>query len=410
MRLSNLSRSNPIFFLALTALTSIFVWVWSRCGGGEVKVPAYLNLSPLPPKSNNLCDFGNNQSYPCAPLFDPHFYCKAHTTMAGLNTQECAAHFLSVGVPQGARAHEGPRSLQIVLMTKNEWPLLKSWVLYHAELLGGHNLNIIDGSDLSEVRDFLNRVRDNLGVRVIFSKADLNGMTAEMNRVFTIVKPMSDFIIKLDTDEFLTLRDGAGFTTKGVMAYLDNLPVDGRKYKATFVMNSLPDASCVPGTSTPMHVTRFSAAAPWTSSWSPGMKTFFLAATFQGIDLGSHAGEVVAPYNSDLFFDTQLNILHFHYQCFEDVVANNLRALVSHGYVLESDGAAEQLEKCVKLLQQNPAMNSFHKVQNHIDFITKGFEVSKAAYYTQFQNVDQNIELHEMRSQLLELTERWLNM
>jgi hypothetical protein len=36
--------------------------------------------------------------------------------------------------------------LKLIMMVKDEWPLLKQWVLYHGELLGFHNLYILDGS------------------------------------------------------------------------------------------------------------------------------------------------------------------------------------------------------------------------------------------------------------------------
>ena len=49
-------------------------------------------------------------------------------------------HWFQRGIGQGRRSHAGRKTLKILLMTKDEWPLLRSWVLYHADLVGGSNL------------------------------------------------------------------------------------------------------------------------------------------------------------------------------------------------------------------------------------------------------------------------------
>lgn len=326
------------------------------------------------------CDFGGGNSYACTSSFDPNFYRATYEDAAHLSELGSEAHYHSVGVAAGRRAHSGPRTLQIVLMTRDEWPLLESWVLYHANLVGGHNLYIIDGSSREEVRAFLFKVRDRLGVRVITSPAGLGGLERELNRVFRIIQPMSDFVIKLDTDEFLTLREEDVFTTEGVLAHLDGLPVDGRKYKATFTMNALPDASCAPGSSAPLRTTRFSPASQWRKDDGSGMKTLFLAATYHFVDLGADAGDVAPPFDNARVFDTGLLILHYHNQCFEELYENNLRALISHGYISRGDTPQQQLAKCSELLKGG-GFPSVHKVGAHASFLTNGFEASKVAYY-----------------------------
>ena len=101
--------------------------------------------------------------------------------------------------------------LQILLMTKDEWPMLRSWVLYHGSRFGFKNLYILDGSTDQNAIRFLRKVNRTLGVNVKFTDANLNQLTYEMNTWAQSFKKVNDgsrhFIIKLDTDELIGYFD-----------------------------------------------------------------------------------------------------------------------------------------------------------------------------------------------------------
>ena len=65
--------------------------------------------------------------------------------------------------------------LAIILMTKNEAPILRSTILYHGEVYGYNNLYIIDGSTSHDAINILNdRKWIDLGVNIRFSNSSLN--------------------------------------------------------------------------------------------------------------------------------------------------------------------------------------------------------------------------------------------
>lgn len=86
-------------------------------------------------------------TYPCAPLFDPSFYRNRYGRVSFSESDE---QLLSIakneGIKKGHLLHPGSKIFKIVVMTKDEWPLIKSWVLYHARIFGGENLYVLDGS------------------------------------------------------------------------------------------------------------------------------------------------------------------------------------------------------------------------------------------------------------------------
>ena len=73
--------------------------------------------------------------------------------------------------------------VKLILMTRNEWPLLKYWVMYHGELIGYENLFIMNGSTDEKCIQFLEDVRDRFGVQVSSTNLNLNRLNNHLNEV-----------------------------------------------------------------------------------------------------------------------------------------------------------------------------------------------------------------------------------
>lgn len=76
---------------------------------------------------------------------------------------------------------------------------------YHGEVFGFQNLYIIDSSTNPLCISFLKHTRDILGANVIFSNANLNELENIMTKIGSILGGSADFVVKVDTDEFLTV-------------------------------------------------------------------------------------------------------------------------------------------------------------------------------------------------------------
>lgn len=325
--------------------------------------------------------------------------------------------------------------LKIFLMTKNETALIEDWIKYHGYLFGLENIHVFDGSDDKEVLDIYARYIP-LGLKVHYSPANLNDACDELNSLMHQYKGEDNFLIKLDTDEFIActepfnlqahsrldrfFRKGSLITrektgrfrrllsekvmdfrcankvllTDNINDRLEKLPVTGKKYKAALTVWSLPtqEASHRPC----RELTRFTAIQ-YTQ-----VKSFFHSSSFVSVDLGCHRG--VTTDNSGEI-DTGLTIVHYHSTSVEDSVRRARQALLSHGYISESDDIRTQKEKLMRLISSAEA-NSFHKMEfyiKHLDFLNHGSPVAPSTlnlYHPHFRSSGAEREVTIIRDTL----------
>lgn len=397
-------RARRIVLAALFGVALLFIATTSQAQGH------ILRMSSPAPKNVPLrsCTFKDGNAFDCAPAFAPAFYRATYPDAARLSDAEAWDHFRRVGIPEGRRAHGGNKILKVVLMTKNEWPLLKAWVLYHAHLLGAHNLYILDASDQPEVLDFLRQVKTRLGVNVFRSTASLNEMEGEIHAVLHSVRFSCDYVAKVDTDEFiaLTVPDRAApgkltYTPYGVQQYLNNLTWDGRRLKWGYYADGVSSKGCTPE-DMPTDTVEYSR--PQLSN----LKILIPSWTYAGMDLGAHRGTVDPPYHAGGVVDTMLGMAHLHNACYESVVANNRKALLSHGYINADDSKEVQLEKCNGLTERamKCRMPSCHKILDYLAHL-KDPIAHRAAYESRTFNAETDMIFTGVRDVVQHLVTQW---
>ena len=291
-------------------------------------------------------------------IFDWQFYSKTYSVDV-MSRQAAWFHYIRYGLQEGHLSHSGHKVMKVVLMTKNEWPLIKSWVLYHGHLLGFENLYIIDGSTDEKVIQFLKESVANVGVNVYFSTANLVGLTKEINKAFFRLRHTCDFLIKLDTDEFLSIYNATGdhsisIDRENFASYLDSLPYDGHKYRVTYTaLNRLNESTfhCSNVSNVCIDSVNFGNMFVWSLMG----KTFFPSWTFKSVDLGGHVGKVTvdSPWSStsvpkflrrkDVEYPTHLAVLHFHNLCFERYLKEIVTVLLSENYIQENQTSEERI-------------------------------------------------------------------
>lgn len=283
--------------------------------------------------------------------------------------------------------------MKIVLMTRNEWPLLRDWTLYHGHIFDFSNLYILDGSDMLDILDFLSYAKTELGVNVLHSNASLNNITDEVNAIMWNLRNTADFLIKLDTDEFLALHDHTYpyvVMNRSVRSHLDQLPLHGRKLKVGWVSIALPsEVSCA-------HDEYVIGTTNFSVPQKALFKTFFPAWNFLYVDLGSHHGAVGFPHNShdnntlglspEDFVHTGLLIIHYHYACFETYIAKQERVLLSHAYIQATDDTPSRLQRLGLLLKKHRQFASDHKVKSYVSYLRDPGR-AKRAYYRRFREL-----------------------
>jgi hypothetical protein len=283
--------------------------------------------------------------------------------------------------------------LKIFLMTKNEPELLENWILYHSYIFGLDNIYVLDGSDDSRALRVFEKFQPR-GLTVRFSSAGLNELAGELTEMMHLYKGTDNFLIKMDTDEFLAytpdpnsiikyegthaaIRESSYCKLKnwllsaGGLArptnnklqitnfkdFFERLPVTGQSYKASFTCWSKPKTQSVKDICeeitvfSPLHMTDF--------------KSFFHSSSFVSVDLGCHAG--VSTNNSGVI-QTGLCIIHFHSTSVEDSARRARQVLLSHGYISEHDSSKEQVLQ-LQRLRLRGEIASFHKIDFYLQYL-----------------------------------------
>jgi len=248
--------------------------------------------------------------------------------------------------------------LKLILMTMNEWPLVKSWVLYHGHLIGFENLYIIDSSTETRIVAFLRYARDHLGVNVIFGDVNLNEITKVMTEVGMSIGGSSDIFIKMDTDEFLMIYDEGNKTlSTSVSNYLadfatnENHPLRLKQHSCVgYVQNSAPSIEVcekdIYAGPEKFPLGEVERAAGW---WKAvhASNSFSLDSGSE-VNLGGHA-----VHNDNVGYSegfTNFAVAHFHYRCVEIEMENSKRAIERHDWIAPLDTDEVIIDKLFKKL------------------------------------------------------------
>ena len=281
---------------------------------------------------------------------------------------------MKYGVGKGLPAHLGPKVTKIVLMTRNEWPLIRSWVLYHGKIFGYPNLYILDGSDDERVLGFLQSL-DAHGVTVIQGLNSLNTIDEEINTLMKNLQHSCDFLLKMDTDEFLILigTNDLPAPHSEIPVYLNQLQTTGSLLRLGYDMMSSPSqALCCRNISDVTTNTNFQAPRH-----NPALKVLLNAWTFASVNLGAHTGVTLSEFAHFPARITRLGIAHFHWLCYDQVQINNRKALLSHGFLKAN--VADRLQ--IGLLRHRVGGTSGHKAVSYLQHLEDPVR-SRKDYYS----------------------------
>lgn len=230
-------------------------------------------------------------------------------------------------------------------------PIISSFkytLQYHGYLVGFDNLYILDGSSKPECTAFLRFARDLLGANVIFTKTNLNQLESVMTSIAKDIAGASDYIIKMDTDEFLVVYNETTNTlTTSISDFLvGGLTLDGDS-RVGYIQHSMPskdvcrkDIYSTPE-KFPLGEIQFIGNG-WFKAVYDSKLPFGSERT---ITLGGHAFKV-----EDGRW-TNFGVVHYHFRCIEIEVENCKRVLLSHGYILPSDSDNDAMTKLAGLFE-----------------------------------------------------------
>jgi hypothetical protein len=287
--------------------------------------------------------------------------------------------------------------LKIFLMTRNDVNSIEDWIIYHGYLFGLKNLYLVDGSDDEEVLAIYDFYKKH-GLNVLHTDAGLNDLADEITSMMHQHKGENNFLIKLDSDEFLTyakpsllrwrnslrgmllmikekIRSARG-KAKHDLKYYDflvpdhkalgvdsfaeffqDLPKSRYIYKAGLTVNSCPSQDCFGSASE--EIVEFTALE------CTDFKSFFHSDGFVSVDLGSHRGESV---ESRKVIYTGLCVVHYHFTGISDFASRAKKVLVSHEFINEDDTSETQELKLEELISNGERL-SRHKIDFYLSYL-----------------------------------------
>lgn len=328
-------------------------------------------------------------SMPKLPQKQPEIGGQPYRAFPYFNTFNTSA----VSLQQVNKSRPENAVLKLILMTMDEWPMLKSWLLYHGQLLGFENLYVIDASTNPKCVSFLRYARDVLGANILFNNANLNQLEVLITRLASDIRGSSDFIMKVDTDEFLGVYDNNTTTALSVdvMEYLagfatnNNHPLRRLQEKGHsrfgYAQPSIPSRHVCEGNiyATPDQFPLGEMVS--VDAFNPGFKAVYSSRHKFAVNLGGHFfGE---GFDSSLV--TNFGIFHYHSRCVEIEVENCKRVLERHNFISATENKDEVRSQLVKLCNIQPEQNfceigcKFRGVSNH-----------KAAFYTKWIDCEES--------------------
>lgn len=351
------------------------------------------------PKHPPLYRYFRNPLNRTLSIFNSTYYtARYRQSIRVLNPYE---HFVQKGMFEAKRTHPSLRTLKIILMTKDEWPALKSWILYHGDRFGFQNLYIIDGSSRKECLEFLEFVQTKFKINLIRSSHGLDSLEAQIQELVDELSFSCDYVTKLDTDEFIAVNskdDYHPFQLHGMLEVLDKAPYDGRLVKFGYVSYGWVNQEICddPGRKGKDIIEK---ATLFSKPHNTSFKSIIPTVSEFRVDLGYHYGSIHPDFQAHdcinkvarwqvlqrAYHYTELVIVHFHYACVEDVAAANQRALISHQYIYPNDTKEQMIEKLTPLADQFPKkcqVPSCHKVADYLKYLQNSTQYSSWYYAT----------------------------
>eukprot|EP01039_Chlorochromonas_danica_P010412 gene10412-11530_t len=350
-------------------------------------------------------------------LFDEHFYLANYGESVISQNVSAYDHWVNKGLYEGKRSHGGLAVMAFIVMTKDDWPLIKHWVFYHGDKFGFKNLYVFDGSNDPRCIHFLHTMRDKKGLTLIETKTSLTYIAGDMTHLATQELVFRyDYIIKMDTDEFLVHYDHSKekISFDNILDNLSTAIYDGITQKVNFLSFTIPDkGSCedpLVRKNGPVFVAPFHSIFLLTV-----FKAVFPTASMLSIDLGGHSGSIHSDFNtaghrfpgescpssypSYCFRHVPgLSVLHSHYGCMQTEVENLRKAIISHGFISASDTEEQQIAKLAPK-STGCTVISCHKVRAYYAYITNpsGWEGSYYKNLTrQFGPITKSLELRDV--------------
>lgn len=277
---------------------------------------------------------------------------------------------------------------KLFTVTKNEYDLIEDFILYYGNLFGFENLIVIDnGSDDEHVLQVYERYIPR-GLTVVVEKGyEGDRQASHFTKHMNLHKSSCDWLIGLDTDEFLAYKDGDDYKCEDLVPRLEKFLSDLDQSYDKVCLNQLWSycpITTIQATRPALEITEF-----FNSNTALCVrKRIFRASNFISVIVGNHDGktvrnkEYVIPSNEFVY-------LHYHNTGFKRQIERARIICAAYGYInintdeksiyeaicrLTATSGGHRIKQLRNFLQRKLILESFVK---NLHYLPGEAEISK---------------------------------
>jgi len=263
--------------------------------------------------------------------------------------------------------------IKVFCMTKNEYDLIEDFILYYGYLFGYKNVTIIDNnSDNPQVLDIYIKYQK-LGLNVVFESNYTNqGQGDAFTKYMTLEKFNCDFLIGLDTDEFLfsleDLKNGNdSFCKTKILQIFDNYKLEDTLFKINIYPTSVVDILNDKYVNNKF-INPATDIIYFTNQVEDVKKFFVRSNSFINTNNGNHS--INTSYGNKIY--SSLGLLHFHNTGRKRVYERSKAVIDGYQYFSTSLDIKEQIN-ILSMFKNRDSVNGYHKIAIYYDIILQMF-------------------------------------
>jgi hypothetical protein len=265
-------------------------------------------------------------------------------------------------------------NVKIFCVTKNEYDLIEHFIIYYGYLFGYNNLIIIDNNSTDELVLKIYDKYINLGIKVVYeSNYQGNGQADMFNKYMFLEKSNCDFLVGLDTDEFLFSYDdfkkgNDPFCKEKILQIFNSYCVNNTSFKISSYPCSVVD-KCNSNyinnkfTTPATEIVYFSNDIPISENmmqfWSNVPKYFVRSNAFIKTSCGNHS--ITTSHGNSI--DSSLGLLHFNNTGRRRYYERAKSVIDGYMYFSTSQDISKQIDMLV--LNKSKYDSGHHKINSY---------------------------------------------
>jgi len=232
--------------------------------------------------------------------------------------------------------------IKVFVFTKNEYDMIEDFIKFYGGLFGYENVVVIDNRSTDERVLEVYKKYMPLGLTNLYTEGrNMQNHSAIMTEYMKSFKDHCDFVIPLDTDEFMFFTTGGELSKERIHAYFDSIPEDVSIIRFKQFLGSCPDPDS-PSYINYKHerpaqnITQF-----YDQNWD---KIIIRAKKFISSSMGNHNAVVI---DGKYIVSDQLGLLHFHETGIYRQYERARQGVKGYGFVdPDHQDIVEQIKRC----------------------------------------------------------------